>query len=190
MNARELKKTFPYLTITKMKSSRNAYRTERGWLKKLEKLNKERKQECEAPFVIHLEIEITWKKSRTWGLCPHAEARWKDTEGWHYDDKAGSASGCGYDKLSQCVADVMNTILTRNLYEKRRKIATKSKIPGGVPYGLTTSEYHVLPWFMGAVGINCYYECIEFLGGKMQCVVVSRYYEKYVIDFKRPKKKA
>ena len=188
MNARELQKTYPYLTLSSIKSCRKNYKTERGWLNCLNKFNEESKKKCEAPFILHLEIEITWKKSKTWGLCPHAEARWKDTEGWHYDEKAGSASGCGYDKLSSCVAEVLNKVLTRNLYEKRRKVATKSKIPGGVPYGLTTSEYHVQPWFMGAVGINCYYECIEFLGGKMQCVAVSPLYEKYVIDFKRPKK--
>lgn len=188
MNARELQKTYPYLTVARIKSCRKDYKTERGWLNRLKKLNEESKQKCEAPFVLHLEIDITWKESKTWGLCPHAEARWKSTEGWNYDDKAGSASGCGYDKLSSCVAEVLNKVLTRNLYEKRRLVATKSKVPGGVPYGLTSSEYNVAPWIMGGTGISCYPPVIAFLGGKMKCVVESKRFDKYVIDFKCPKK--
>lgn len=190
MNARELKKMFPYLTIASIKSARSSYKTERGWLNHLKKHNEESKQECEAPFVVHLEIDITWKNSKTWGLCPHAEARWEYENGaWNYDPKAGSASGCGYDKLSSCVAEVLNKVLTRNLYEKRRLVATKSKIPGGVPYGLSTSEYSIAPWVMGGTGISCYPKIIAFLGGKMKCVVNARRFEKWVIDFKRPKKK-
>lgn len=190
MNARELTKKFPYLTIASIKSCRKNYKTERGWLNCLKKMNEENEQKYTSPFVIHLEIDITWKDSKTWGLCPHAEARWEDTEGWHYDDKAGSASGCGYDKLSSCVAEVLNKVLTRNLYEKRRLVATKSKVPGGIPYGLTSSEYHVAPWVMGGTGISCYPPVIAFLGGKMKCVANAKRFEKWVIDFKRPKKKS
>lgn len=154
-------------------------------------MNEERKQECEAPFVVHLEIDITWKNNKTWGLCPHAEARWEDENGeFYYDPNAGYAGGCGYDKLSSCVAGVLNTVLSRNLYEKRRKVAIKSKIPGGVPYGLTSSEYSVSPWIMAGTGISCYPPVIAFLDGKMKCVANSKIFEKWVIDFKRPRKKA
>lgn len=189
MNARELTKKFPYLTIASIKSARSSYKTERGWLNHLEKINKESEQKYTAPFVTHLEIDITWKDSKTWGLCPHAEARWEDEKGWHYNDKAGSASGCGYDKLSSCVAEVLNKVLTRNLYEKRRLVATKSKIPGGIPYGLDSSEYDVAPYIVGAVGMPCYPPVIAFLGGKMKRVANAKRFEKWLIDFKRPRKK-
>lgn len=54
MNARELTKKFPYLTIASINSCRKSYKTERGWLNSLKKTNKESEQKCTAPFVIHL----------------------------------------------------------------------------------------------------------------------------------------
>ena len=46
MNARELQKQFPYLTMAKLKSGNGGYKTERGWMKHLEKLNAESEARC------------------------------------------------------------------------------------------------------------------------------------------------
>lgn len=57
-------------------------------------------------------VEVVWKRSSTWGWNPHAT----------YNDRhkicRSSASGCGFDKLSQAVAEVLNQSdsLMRELY--------------------------------------------------------------------------
>ena len=45
-----------------------------------------------------LEIKTDWAKSQTWGANPHAAAWCLSADGW--ENTHGSASGCGYDKIS------------------------------------------------------------------------------------------
>ena len=45
-----------------------------------------------------VQIAIVWRHSRTWGLCPRLE--------WGRE-KIAYANGCGYDKLSTVLADVL-----------------------------------------------------------------------------------
>lgn len=96
MNARELQKQFPYLTMAKLKSGHGGYKTERGWMKHLEKLNAESEARCTAPFVDHLVVTLTWRESKIFGLCPRADARWHDEKGYHSQENVAYAGGCGY----------------------------------------------------------------------------------------------
>lgn len=191
MNARELQKQFPYLTMAKLKSGHGGYKTERGWMKRLEKLNAESEARCTAPFVDHLEVTLTWRDSKTWGLCPRADARWHDEKGYHSQENVAYAGGCGYDKLSSCLSSALNIILTRNLYEARRKMSKKRKEEGKIPYGLEMSDYDVLPYFMtGGCGVSSTMRCVSYIGGKIKHDVGTKVMDRFVIDFKRPKKKA
>lgn len=46
-------------------------------------------------------INVEWKRSVTWGLCPSIR---------HRDGKAAHASGCGYCKLSTVLAEALQFI--------------------------------------------------------------------------------
>ena len=185
MNIKNIKKENPFLTESFIKYvlNHNSYKTERGLKNHLAKLNEEERAMCEAPFIFRLEIEISWRKSRTWGLCPRAEARWYDGDGWHYESDAGYANGCGYDKHSEVVARVCNKILTRNAYLKRRKLR-KAVNEGNAPYGLRMDNFSLVPSFEGGIGMNSYYPVIKFLGGKLEHIAEGKFYDKWVIDFK------
>ncbi len=45
---------------------------------------------------------IFWKKSKTWGLCPSAHYR---------GDRMSNASGCGFDKQSTVLDEVMRYLV-------------------------------------------------------------------------------
>lgn len=190
MKVNDLCKEFPYLTRSQIQFlvNNSKYKTERGLRNHISKENEDIRYKCEASFVYRLEIEVTWRKSNTWGLCPRAEARWKDEKGWQYEKNAGYASGCGYDKHSACVAEVCNKVLSRNIYLKRSKISEKNIRDGKVPYGIRKSKEYILPTFEGGVGMNCYFAIARFLGGELYHVADSKTYDKWVFEFKKPKK--
>lgn len=102
------------------------------------------------PFEI--EIAIEWKRSRTWGSNPTGKM-WGADCGFI---EGRSIGGCGYDKQSTCVAQLLNK--DRRL--RARMIAKgRKKLPYGAGYGK-------LPYFEGGVGIECHRRIIEMLGGK------------------------
>lgn len=103
-------------------------------------------------------IDITWKKSRTWGNNPHAVAFVR------YDDGKtakvyGRASGCGYDKLSQVVSDVLNRAgIARALHDAAARSTPESR-----PYGATfAGDYGA--YLGGAVGMSSIIEALRFCG--------------------------
>ena len=154
----------------------NKYKTKKGFLNSLVRVNDNYKQRSEKPDVHILEIELEWKNSRTWGYCPVASMRWLDKDGWHYENNFSTASGCGYDKASTVVAECCNAVLSGMLWRKKR---TKKQIPYGV------SIYNTFyPHFNGGVGMSCYYRIAEFLGGKLEQIANAQMYDKYVFTFK------
>lgn len=174
---RELKKMFPFMTENeiKYKNENNTYKTERGILNFLAKINTEYEKRATMPKVKRLEIEIVWVKNRTWGVIPHASMSWEDTNGWHYEENAAIASGWGYDKSSSVVAERFNKVCSGMLWNKRR---SRKK----VPYGIYFRGY--FPYFEGGVGMGCYPSIAAFLGGKMEHVADTKTYDKYVFTFK------
>lgn len=156
----DLRKRFPMITKEELKHRRenNEYKTDRGFMGNLEKINTEYTKIASQPHPERIEIKIEWVKSKTWGMNPHAEA-WVKTAGGHYEKYTATASGCGYDKLSSVVASIMNDCARGLLYSKKRN-AKKS------PYGIYFDHWSPC-FFDGGIGINCYKNIAEFLGGTM-----------------------
>ena len=48
------------------------------------------------------DLQVLWARSRDWGFCPRIEYRGR---------KVAHTSGCGYDKLSQVLADFLRFLV-------------------------------------------------------------------------------
>ena len=121
-------------------------------------------------------ITVEWKKNRTWGANPRAEARYNytDADGQRQYNTVNSSSigGCGYDKLSTAVAEVLNQIkpIKRSLYIKKNAKA-KLKNREVFSYG---SGYGVLPTIEGGVGVSCYPSIFEAIGYKFETITSGK----------------
>lgn len=105
-----------------------------------------------------IDIKITWKKNRTWGMNPHAEVRvWGKGDEFH--SVTTRTSGYGYDKTSTVVATALNQVKFLQTY----LLAHRSELDG--LYGLNWGDNRV-DWSAG-VGITCFHAIIEKLGGKV-----------------------
>lgn len=76
---------------------------ERAAEKEIAKIEAEKNQKP----VKRLTINIEWVKSRTWGHNPHATAEVEFHDGTFTRRDGFRASGCGYDKESTVVADIL-----------------------------------------------------------------------------------
>lgn len=177
--AATLAQKFPFISEEEIKYQKknNKYKTERGFLNNLSRVNSEYQRRAEMPDVFRLEIDITWHKSKTWGMCPSASMSWEDANGWHYEKNAAYASGCGYDKESTVIAECCNKVLIGMLWRKK-------KAKESVPYGVSLANTF-FPYFNGGVGMSCYYRVASFLGGKLENVVSSKYFDKYIFSFEK-----
>lgn len=170
-----LTKEFPHISRNTIEVEAREYKTERGLLSRLQKLNDEAEQKHCEPIPIYIEIEVEWHKSHTWGMCPRVEMRWEDAEGhWHYDEKAGYASGYGYDKHSAAVAEALNKHFKNLLYSARNRDFKKA------PYGIPKYEGS-FPHFEGGIGMSCYPLIMRWLGYTMKHTADGRTYDKWVI---------
>lgn len=97
-------------------------------------------------------IKINWVNNRTWGMNPHARLH-NDTTG---DYITARRSGCGYDKLSAVIADVLNkdTEIQEKLSHKYYKNA---------PYGVYKDR-----GIDGGIGINSITTILKWLGYKIE----------------------
>lgn len=170
-----LRKAFPFLTVDELRYliRTNSYKTVRGFINNLQKRNDEYASRANMPKVKRIEIEMTWRPC-TYGNCPRGSMRWLDDEGWHYEENAAFAGGCGYDKTSTILADCLNKVCSGMLYAKRR--AKK------VPYGVSLKNVF-FPYFCGGVGAGCYRDIAKFLGGEMEHVAETKNYDKFVFTF-------
>lgn len=109
-------------------------------------------------------ISVTWKKSYTWGMNPHAEIKIFNNNGG-YEIFEETASGCGYDKLSSVVAYGFNKskLLKAYLFKKIRKL-NKILIEKG--YNLYALEKDFS--FMAGCGISSYRTLFQALGCKFE----------------------
>ena len=178
----ELSKQFAHIQKANIASMAESYKTEKGLVNHLQQVNAEEEQEHNKALPIYIEIEVEWRKNRTWGWCPRATMRWKDANGeWHRMDGSAYASGCGYDKHSTVLAECLNTF--KNLrYAVRNKNFKKS------PYGIYKSIYTYC-YFEGGVGAECYPRIMNWLGYDMQHAVDGKTYDKWVIIKKSERKR-
>ena len=183
MNKRELAKQFPYLsegTLSyEMKHERAKYKTEQGFIKHLEKENKKYEEMFTMADISTLRIDVTWKKSRWWGNCPRAEWRCWFKDG-SFKDGSEYASGCGYDKLSQVVAEAFNKVAKGMAWRKRN---SRKKAPYGIMHVGKGANKKYNPYFEGGIGASCYYSIAAYLGGSMEWSE-GKTWDSFVFTFK------
>lgn len=137
--------------------------------KKLEKLAKIE----QAEDIEQIRISVEWKKSTTWGNNPHVEL--SAYSSYSCCAAKATASGCGYDKESQAIAEALNSIdgVRKLLIEKLDYINEKK------PYGI--NQYNTIPAFSGGVGTNCFTSFFKNIGWKVT-EMHGKTYDSYVIE--------
>lgn len=112
-------------------------------------------EKAEMPETISILVE--WKKSSVWGNNPHATVKIGSAT------FEGSASGCGYDKLSAAIANAFNKSyrIQKILFEMKEKALQEGETGNNhsiIGYG---SGYNALPNFEYGVGINCFISILQ-----------------------------
>lgn len=125
-------------------------------------------------------IQVEWRKNRTWGANPFAEC-WLNNSGYFV---SGSIGGCGYDKLSTAVANVLNQIpaLKKLLYTyKNDWLASKPEINNRdlLGYG---SGYGILPYIEGGVGVSCYPAIFAKIGFEFKHIASGKSFDVFTIE--------
>ncbi|NOQ37583.1 hypothetical protein GQ472_01715 [archaeon] len=131
-------------------------------------------------FKDELVVTVEWKKSRMWGNNPTAHT----SDG----DRSESIGGCGYDKESTAIAQVLNQNmpLLKLMYSRKDKDHSRwkdfddhsdynRKVLG---YG---SGYGILPQFEGGVGVSSHQNIMKNIGLEMQHLVTTDRSDTYVI---------
>ena len=172
----ELRKQFPYITADELrnKANQNDYKTERGLMNFFAKRNSDYQERASRKDVKRIEIEMTWRKS-VYGYCPRADMRVNYADGHNeYFENCAYAGGWGYDKASTVMAECLDLVCSGMLWKRRK--------PRKIPYGISIKNTY-FPHFEGGIGVDCYRDIAEFLGGKMEHVANSKTYDKYVFTF-------
>ena len=154
-------------------------RKEKNGSKKLINDLKHLEEVSKAEDLKEVQISIEWKKNRTWGSNPSAEAR-INTVNLFNRYLSGSIGGCGYDKESTAVAAALNqsNSFLKLLYTfKESQININNhKLLG---YG---SGYGILPHLEGGVGVSCYPAIFANLGFKWSQVASGKTFNAYLIS--------
>lgn len=128
----------------------------KGLKRELKKIDTIETAEKPDSFVIW----VDWKKSRTWGANPHTELIVNG------DTYRGKATGCGYDKESAAIAEVLNLCpgTLKILYETKNaalagdeNISNEKAIWWGAGYG-------ALPYYERGVGVASIVTILEKCG--------------------------
>ena len=150
-------------------------RLESHTIKKLQKIAQLLEFSENLPQIEKLVISVEWKKSSTWGQNPTAEAFIPGVG----RISSGSVGGCGYDKQSTAVANVLNQIpqFKKLLFAvKDKKVKLKNHEIFG--YG---SGYGILPSFEGGVGVSCYDKIFNKIGYKFETISSGKAIDVYQI---------
>lgn len=178
MRIADLLKMFKYINKREMgyELRHNEYKTEKGFLAHLEKVNEHNRERAEQPDIKELRINIEWRKSRTWGMNPHAEYRCWYVDGT-YKEGTATCSGCGYDKESSVIARVFNDCAKGMLYRRRN---TRKNIP----YGVYLKDC-CFPYYEGGIGTSCYYRISDFIGGLFTQVADGKTFSAFLFTNKK-----
>ncbi len=134
--------------------------------------------------LLSCKISVEWKNSRMWGANPKAElwAQFINAKGEHDSVYvvSGSIGGCGYDKLSTAVAEVLNQVnaVLKPLYQLKDQNPT-AKNGELLGYG---SGYGILPSFEGGVGVSCYPRIFEKIGYSFNTVASGKTFDVFSIS--------
>jgi hypothetical protein len=143
-------------------------RLARAAARKAEKERIRTEAEKNQPEVKKLVITIEWKKSRTYGMNPHATAQVYFHNREPIRQSGFTCSGCGYDKESTVIADIFNTFLKYKLYDK--KIARRKQ-----PYGMRVDR----KYYDGGIGTDCFYAISKTIGGEFNSVAHGETFNVY-----------
>lgn len=139
-----------------------------------------------AGELISVKIQLEWVRNRTWGNCPKGEAwiLFKNANG-DQDSKyitCSSVTGCGYDKQSTTVANLLNQVneVLKPLYvaKEKKPTANNHELLG---YG---SGYGIEPRLEGGVGVNCFPRIFDKVGFKFETVASGSNFDVYTITKK------
>ncbi len=128
-----------------------------------------------------VQISVEWKKNRTWGSNPTAEAQISGKNCYNRYS-SGSIGGCGYDKESTAVANALNqsNAFLKLLYTFKENQEFEGKTNQDIfGYG---SGYGILPRLEGGVGVSCYPRIFEKIGFKWSQVGNGKMYNAYLIS--------
>jgi hypothetical protein len=128
------------------------------------------------PKLESLTITIEWKKSRMWGMNPHATGEAITKDGFRLVGTA-KASGCGYCKRSTVIADLFNQFLRHKLYDSAILERLAIKKPYGMSFPKDGQKW--LACFDGGIGEGCYRQISEAIGGTWECVAHTDSVEVY-----------
>lgn len=137
-----------------------------------------------AGDLVSVKITVEWKRNRTWGANPTAEA-WcsyidKDGNNESHYAKSGSIGGCGYDKQSTAVAECLiqfNEVLKLLYTEKEKNVTAKNHEILG--YG---SGHGILPSIEGGVGVSCYPTIFKNVGFEFKTTASGKSFDAYSIE--------
>lgn len=157
------------LTPEQKEANKLARQQARKDAKEVARVEREKNQKPVAKMTISIE----WKKSRTWGSNPTAEATVIHKDGSRSIGRA-TCSGCGYDKESTVIASLFNSFLKYKLYGELRP--TDRDRQEGHPYGIYLNQYR---HYSGGIGTDCYYPISEAIGGKFERVASGKTFDVY-----------
>ena len=126
---------------------------------------------AQAAEITNFTIYIKWTRSSTWGHNPQVTVYAQNTNN-ETIVTTGTASGCGYDKMSAAICDALNKIpgLLKGLYTVKENAITAGTTPtteineSNKKYICYGAGYGALPYFEGGCGINCTLDCLELCG--------------------------
>lgn len=142
----------------------------------------------------NIRIDVSWKKSQTWGANPTAEV-WAD----EYLGISRSVGGCGYDKESTAIAEPFNrskkmakiAIIAKYIDTKYKDLGWKEQQEKNIfaySYGVRFSIFNNNGiYWEGGVGASSFMNCIKTAGYKMDAEFHPKYSDCYQLSLKGAK---
>lgn len=170
------------------------YYAQKKYIKDWESATKGVLNALAAKLPDQIRIDVSWKKSQTWGANPTA-AVWTDK----YLGESPSIGGCGYDKESTAIAVPFNrseqmakiAIIAKYLDTKYKDMDWKEKEERNIytySYGVRFSIFHDNGiYWEGGVGASSFMSCIKTAGYKMDAEFHPKYSDCYSLSLKGAK---
>jgi hypothetical protein len=163
----------PYTRISDEEKERRAYarKQAREWRKQQALTEAQRTQKP----VSRINVSIVWRKS-VYGWSPRAAATLIYTD--NTTKHTGSvyyAGGCGYDKISTVLADVLSDSI---LYRIHQKMDAGGAV---IPYGVY--EHKGRYTIGGGYGLGTVKTIVEWLDGSMEHLVNEKTFDFFSLNF-------
>lgn len=172
-SAADIQKSWYYQDFLTEKQKQKSFEEQQKIIfKKLQKkadneileLAKRLEEVAAAPAFLGAVVSVEWKRSATWGKNPRATTKIK-TENGTTVVTGSSVSGCGFDKLSEAVARVLNAsnAIKKILYKKFEE-ALQNNPAASLREVLGYGSGYELPEFEGGCGVSTIREIFKNCG--------------------------